>query len=108
LSCGEISLIAWDILGTGTDDFVILPDDLVSPAMKVLAEGKGGDTPIVAGESAVAGLAAVLVAGESPELTAALGLGPDSIVLLFGSEGASDPELYREIVGRPGEDVRRD
>lgn len=106
LSCGEISLIAWDILSTGANDFVILPDDLVSPAMRLLADGTGGDTPIVAGESAVAGLAAVLACENDPALTKAFGLGSDSSVLIFGSEGASDPVLYQEIVGQNPENVR--
>ena len=105
LSCGEISLIAWDILGTGVNDFVTLPDDLVSPAMRLLAEGTDGDTPIVAGESAVAGLAAVLEAENNPALAESFGLDQDSCVLIFGSEGASDPALYKEIVGRIAKDV---
>lgn len=107
LSCGEISLIAWDILETGTDDFVTIPDDLVPPAMRVLAEGGMGDTPVVAGESAVAGLATVLAAGEDPSLAAALGLTAQSRVLIIGSEGASDPGLYQQIVGRSAEEVRK-
>ena len=39
---------------------------------------------------------------------AALGLGPDSIVLVFGTEGDTDPDLYRAIVGRPAREVRVD
>jgi diaminopropionate ammonia-lyase len=105
LACGEISLIAWDILNTGTDDFVTLPDDVVAPAMCMLAEGEDGDTPIVAGESAVAGLAALIAAGDDTALYDAFRLDPDSRVLLFGSEGASDPDLYTSIVGRSAQDV---
>ena len=106
LSCGEISLIAWDILNTGTNDFVTLTDDLVAPAMCRLADGTDGDTPVVAGESAVAGLAAVLAAGENPALEEALGLDSGSRVLVFGSEGASDPVVYQQITGRTAEEVR--
>jgi diaminopropionate ammonia-lyase len=35
-----------------------------------------------------------------------LELGPESRVLLFGSEGDTDPELYRQIVGRDAATVR--
>jgi diaminopropionate ammonia-lyase len=38
-------------------------------------------------------------------MAANLGLGPDSRVLLFGSEGATDPELYTKLVGRSAEAV---
>jgi diaminopropionate ammonia-lyase len=39
------------------------------------------------------------VAGEV-EAREALRLGPESRVLVFGTEGATDPEIYRSIVGR--------
>ena len=35
----------------------------------------------------------------------ALGLSSDSVVLVFGTEGATDPAIYREIVGRAAESV---
>jgi diaminopropionate ammonia-lyase len=63
--------------------------------MKLLAHQT---PPIVAGESAVAGLAALLLAMQEPYARAALGLGPDSRVLLFGTEGATDPEVYDKLV----------
>jgi diaminopropionate ammonia-lyase len=53
---------------------------------------------VVAGESAVAGLAGLLLAAQEPYARAALGLGPDSRVLLFGTEGATDPEVYDRLV----------
>jgi diaminopropionate ammonia-lyase len=35
-----------------------------------------------------------------------LGLNPASRVLLFGSEGDTDPAIYQQIVGRPASAVR--
>jgi len=106
LACGEVSLIAWDILCHGANDFITLGDDVVGPAMRLLAEGVDEDPPIVAGESAVAGLAALLAAGTDPALARSLGIGPQSRVLIIGSEGASDPLVYEKIVGRGAEEVR--
>ena len=106
LACGEVSLIAWDILCTGVDDFVTIPDSMVGPAMCQLADGVGSDTPIVAGESAVAGLAVMMAARKDDALADALGLQPDSSALIFGTEGASDPEIYQQLVGRCAADVR--
>jgi diaminopropionate ammonia-lyase len=35
---------------------------------------------------------------DNAEIKAALGLNSESRILLFGTEGATDPELYKEIV----------
>ena len=105
LACGEVSLLAWEILDEGADDFLTVPDAAAVECMRLLADGTGGDRPVVAGESAVAGLAGLLMACQTPELKQALGLDAGSRVLLFGTEGATDPELYAELVGRRAEDV---
>ncbi|MBR0567113.1 diaminopropionate ammonia-lyase [Azoarcus sp. L1K30] len=105
LACGEVSLIAWEVLAAGTHDFLTIPDAAAVDTMRLLADTPFGDTPIAAGESAVAGLAGLLMACSRPRLAADLGLGPDSRVLLFGSEGATDPELYARLVGRSAEAV---
>jgi diaminopropionate ammonia-lyase len=105
LACGEVSLLAWEVLEEGCDDFLTVPDEAAADCMRLLAEGKEGDSPIVAGESAVAGLAGLLLALENPEIADALDLGPQSRVLLFGSEGATDVEVYTRIVGRRPEEV---
>ncbi len=98
LACGEISTLAWTILVKGTSDFVTLPDQAAIEAMRCLARGSFGDVPIVAGESAVAGLAVLLAAISEPSLKQALDLKTDSQVLVFGTEGATDPALYNQIV----------
>lgn len=105
LSCGDPSPLAWEILDTGADDFTAVDDAFVPPAMRLLADGEGGDPAVVAGESGVAGLALLLAARESAEAWSALGLAAGSRVLLIGTEGATDPEIYREIVGRSAADV---
>ena len=105
MSCGRVSDLAWKILCQGTDDFMAIPDALVPPVMVDLAEGRYGAGPIVAGESAVAGLAALIVVCRSKELRNALGLNQQSQVLLYGTEGATDPQIYRQIIGRSAEDV---
>jgi diaminopropionate ammonia-lyase len=105
LACGEVSLLAWEVLEEGLDDVLAIPDTAAAEGMRLLARGSGGDPPIVAGESATAGLAGLLIALAQPETAAALGLGPESRILLFGSEGATDVEVYREIVGRDPQEV---
>ncbi len=106
LACGEVSLLAWEILQQGMDDVLTVSDPAAVACMRLLAEGGGGDPPLVAGESAVAGLAGALLARQQPALAAVLELGADSRVLVIGTEGDTDPEVYRQLVGRTAEQVR--
>jgi diaminopropionate ammonia-lyase len=105
LACGEVSLLAWQILQVGADDFMTIADDAAIDCIRLLAEGRYGDPPIVAGESAVAGLAGFLLASADPKLRRDLALGSDSRILVFGTEGATDPELYTRLVGRTPEQI---
>ena len=107
LSCGEPSVLAWEILKDCVDGFLTLPDSAALDAMRVLADGVNDDVPVIAGESAVPGVSALLQMTDHPECAQTLGLNADSRVLVFGTEGDTDPELYREIVGRSAEEVRQ-
>lgn len=94
LACGEPSLIAWQELDRAAAAFLAIPDAAAVGAMRRLArEG------IVSGESGAAGLAGLLLAAGNPAARTALALGPDSRVLVFSTEGATDPALYARLVG---------
>lgn len=93
LACGEPSLLAWQELERGAFAFMAVPDAAVPPAMRALA-AQG----IEAGESAVAGLIALESALADGRARAGLGLGADRRVLIFGTEGATDPELYARLI----------
>ncbi len=99
LACGEPSLLAWEILEVAAEDFLAVPDAAAVETMRLLAFPPAGDPPLVAGESAVAGLAGALLARRDPRLARALELDGDSRVLLIGSEGATDPETWESLVG---------
>ncbi|WP_426956911.1 diaminopropionate ammonia-lyase [Muricoccus radiodurans] len=101
LACGEPSLLAWQELERAAFAFMAVPDLAVPPAMRLLARR---EPPVVAGESAVAGLVALILAAQDGEARTTLGLGPESRVLLFGTEGATDPALYARLVGEAGVD----
>lgn len=96
LSCGEVSTIGWEILKDNGDDFITINDDNIANAMRLLAKGTGSDEKIEAGESGVAGLAALLELDAKMKIE--LGLTNMSRVLLFGTEGATDPEIYDNII----------
>ena len=95
LACGEPSLIAWQELERATFAFMAIPDESAVDAMRLLAHRS---PKVVAGESAVAGLGALLLAARDPFSRGMLGLDAESRVLLFGTEGATDPETYRRLV----------
>lgn len=108
LECQEPSLTAWRVLSRLADGFMTVGEDNAVQAMRELAEPQDGDSPIVAGESGGAGLAGLSVAAASSELRAALELSNDSVVLLFNTEGATDPGTYERLTGRTPEQVRGD
>ncbi|NDJ80412.1 diaminopropionate ammonia-lyase [Vibrio campbellii] len=95
LACGEVSTLAWSILHNGADDFMTLSEDAIPQAMRFLAHG---ENRIEAGESAVPGFAAAVIARQDGGYSQALGLGAESKVLVIGTEGATDPELYQQLV----------
>jgi len=98
LSCGEPSALAWGILAEEASDFLTIPDSIVAPTVRLLARPLGQDQAIEAGESAVAGLAALIAVQQDQALSAKLGLGPKARVLLIGSEGVTDPDIFAKIM----------
>ena len=105
LSCGECSVLAWDILQPGAHAAMIVDDEAAKETMRFLAEGVAGDPPVVGGESGVAGLAALITAANDPGAREKLKLGAESRVVVIGSEGAVDEAVYAEVVGKPSSEV---
>jgi diaminopropionate ammonia-lyase len=104
LACREVSPAAWKILDWLCSDYMAIPDEWVVQAMKALANG-GGDVPIVCGESAAGGMGVLLNMLTHPELKDKLGIDASSQVLLFGCEGATDADIYCELVGQSATEV---
>jgi diaminopropionate ammonia-lyase len=98
LSCGEPSQIAWRILENSVHGFMTIPETLVAPAVRMLANGQSGDTGIEVGESAVAGLIGLICGATSPSLRDEMKLDTESRVLIIGSEGVTDPNLFQAIM----------
>jgi diaminopropionate ammonia-lyase len=101
LACGEPSLLAWQELNRAAAAFMAIPDEAAAASMRLLAA-----SGIVAGESGVAGLAGCLLAAADPAARATLDLDEASRVLVFSTEGATDPDLYAKLAGASVEDVR--
>ncbi len=94
LNCGVVNEQAWPVLKAGLDACVTISDDQARDGMRYLAE-----QGIAAGEcsgGAVAGLRQLLV---EPAWREKLELDPDSVILLFATEGVTEPSSYVDIVG---------
>ena len=102
LACGEVSLLAWSILESYVPHFMSITDESIPKVMQLLANR---DKPIVAGESAVTGLAGFLIACNDSDLKEKLSINESSKILFFGTEGDTDETMYEELVGRSSSEV---
>lgn len=103
LNCGTPSLVAWPALSRGIDLFVAIEDERAREAMRLLATES-----IVSGESGASGLGGlldVLADASAEDARRSLGVDGRSTVLVISTEGATDPQAYRRIVGTTGEAV---
>ncbi len=101
LACGEPNTISWDILKNHTSYFVSCPDWVSAKGMRMLGAPVKGDPQVVSGESGAVGmgLIATLMQSEAyAELKTEIGLDENSTVLMFSTEGDTDPENYQKIV----------
>ncbi len=98
LSCREVSPLAWDVVGAGAHAFMTVPDGGIAPLMRAAARGELGE-PFEGGESGVAGLLGLIEVARDEDRRREIGLDERSRVLVFNTEGATDPELYGRIVG---------
>jgi len=97
LNCGIPSPVTWPIIRDGMDFFLAIPDHYAIDAMRLYA--KEG---IISGESGASGLAGLLALMNSKKLQKAkkdLGLDETARVLLINTEGDTDPDRYKRIVG---------
>jgi diaminopropionate ammonia-lyase len=97
LDCAEVSPAAWPSLRDGIHGTVTVDDAEVHAAMRELAAAG-----LTIGDCGAAPLAALRILATEPECAAlrgAVGLGPASRVLLVGTEGVTDPDGYRSVVG---------
>jgi diaminopropionate ammonia-lyase len=101
LACGEGNTISWEILKNQSRFFVSAPDWVAARGMRVLGVPLKGDSKVISGESGAvtAGLLFTLLRdAEYQDFREALGINADSTVLLFSTEGNTDPEKFRDVV----------
>ena len=101
LCCGEPNITSWDILRNHANCFISAEDNVTRLGMRILAAPIKGDTPITSGESGAVPfgvLVSILTDERYAELKNNLKLDSESKILLFSTEGNTDPERYENIV----------
>ena len=101
LACGEPNSLSWDILKNHVNTFTACPDWVARKGMRMLSAPLKGDPQVVSGESGAAPfglLASIMTMDEYKDLREHLELDRDSKVLLFSTEGDTDPDRYKQIV----------
>lgn len=101
LACGEPISMGWDILRDFAHMFITCPDYVTARGIRILANPIGEDKKIVSGESGAVGvglLSLLMELTELKEIKSRFGLNKNSIVLIFSTEGDTDPVNYRKII----------
>lgn len=101
LACGEANTISWGVLRDYSEMFVSCPDWVAARGMRILGSPLEEDCRVVSGESGAVTtglLATIMTDKKMEEIKAALGLDEKSKILVFSTEGDTDPDKYRSIV----------
>ena len=101
LACGEPNIISWDILKNFSSYFIAMEDHLAARGCRVLGAPLPGDPRVISGESgasAMGFLTELLSKDYLKDLRDKAGLNESSQILLFSTEGDTDPDNYRRIV----------
>lgn len=98
MSCGEVSLVPWQILKNSIHYCVTISDDYISKTIKNLANKQFSDEKIIGGECSTPGIASLVGLSNNDEIRKTINLNKDSCVLLFGCEGDADEELYQKLL----------
>ena len=100
LSAGEVSILAWEILEKTANFFLRLSDSTIGPTMQRLSAKN-----IVSGESGAATLAAFAAICSDKETKQLTEIDENSRILLISTEGATDPHIYKQLVGKDAREI---
>ena len=100
MSCGEVSLVPWEILKNSVKYCISLPDDDIAKTMKLLGNASLSDEKIIAGENSAPGVISLIACCEDEKVKEKLKLDKDSNILLIGCEGDTDQEMYQKLINQ--------
>ena len=103
MSCGEVSLVPWEILKNSVHFCVTVSDDYISKTVKYLANKEFSNDKIIGGECSTPGIVSLAGLNNDDETRKKINLNENSNVLIFGCEGDADEELYQKLLTEQNE-----
>jgi diaminopropionate ammonia-lyase len=100
MSCGEVSLVPWEILKNSVKHCISLPDDDIAKTMRLLGNSTFSEHKIIAGENSVPGVISLIASYEDQIIKQKLQLDENSNVLIIGCEGDTDKEMYQKLISQ--------
>lgn len=101
LACGEPNILGFEVLKNFSSCFASCPDWVSTKGMRVLGAPIKGDKSIISGESGAVTsglLYEIMTNPDMTELREQLKLDENSEVLVFSTEGDTDPDKFKDIV----------
>lgn len=101
LCCGEVNPLSWQILKNLPSLYISCSDDHSANGMRILGNPLQGDQVVYSGESGAIGMGLldyILNNKKAADIKKYLELDSNSSVLMFSTEGITDPVMYRKIV----------
>ena len=100
MSCGEVSLVPWEILKNSVKYCISLPDDDIARTMRLLGNGSFSNKKIVAGENSAPGVISLIASCEDEKIKEKIKLNKNSNILVIGCEGDTDKEMYQKLINQ--------
>ena len=100
MSCGEVSLVPWEILKNSVKYCISLPDDDIAKTMKLLGNASFSKEKITAGENSAPGVISLIASCEDERVKEKIGLDKNSNVMLIGCEGDTDQAMYQKLINQ--------
>ena len=100
MSCGEVSLVPWEILKNSVKFCISLPDDDIAKTMKLLGNSSLSEEKIIAGENSAPGVISLITSCVDDQVKERLKLNSKSNILVIGCEGDTDEEMYQKLISQ--------
>mgnify|MGYP001226483390 FL=1 len=100
MSCGEVSLVPWEILKESVNCCTSVPDDNVAKTVAMLSNKYFCNKTIVGGECSTPGIISLISTCENDFVKKELEINENSNILIIGCEGDADVELYKKLLSK--------
>ena len=106
MSCGEVSLVPWQIIKNSVNNCLSLSDDNIATTVAMLAKGEFSNDKLIGGECSAPGIMSLIMSCNNKKIKQSLDLNEKSNVLLIGCEGDTDTTLYKRMISLGNETLK--